>query len=35
LGNPAGFIAANIEYAMRRPELQRVLEPSIKNILNN
>ena len=33
LGNPVGFIAANVEFALRRPELQDVLGRRIMDIL--
>ena len=33
LGSIAGFIAANVEFALRRPELQEVLGRQIINIL--
>ena len=33
LGTPAGFVAANVEFALRRPELQDALGRQIINIL--
>ena len=33
LGSVSGFIAANVEFAMRRPELQEVLGRQILDIL--
>lgn len=35
LGTPAGFVAANVEFALRRPELQDVLGRRIIEILKN
>lgn len=34
LGSKAGFVAANVEFAMRCPELQETLEKQLRNILN-
>ncbi|MBR2344671.1 MAG: UTP--glucose-1-phosphate uridylyltransferase [Lentisphaeria bacterium] len=35
LGTPDGFIAANVEFAMRCPELRSKLMPRLRNILNH
>ncbi len=35
LGTPAGFVAANVEFALRRPELQEVLGRQIIEILKS
>ena len=35
LGTPAGFVSANVEFALRRPELQEVLGRQIMEILKN
>jgi UTP-glucose-1-phosphate uridylyltransferase len=35
LGSVSGFIAANVEFALRRPELQEVLGRQIVDILKS
>ena len=34
LGSKSGFVAANVEFAMRCPELRDALEKQLRNILN-
>ena len=35
LGTPAGFVKANVEFALRRPELREVLGRQIGELLKN